>query len=69
MTTLDTLVIDLLEWIGPDGRTYEETMGTWKTSCPQLAVWEEANERGLIVRDSSFVGVSPQGAELLRVRL
>ena len=28
-------------------RTYQEKMDAWRTSYPQLAVWEEANERGL----------------------
>ena len=44
---LDPLVIDLLGWIGP-GRPYLEVMDAWKTSCPRLPVWEEANARGLV---------------------
>lgn len=45
--TLDPLVLDLLEWIGP-GRPYGEVMDAWRTSCPRLPVWEEANMRGLV---------------------
>jgi hypothetical protein len=48
---LDTLILDLLEWIGPDARTYDETMEAWRTSCPRLPVWEEANARGFIKYD------------------
>jgi hypothetical protein len=61
-------VLDLLEWIGPSGSTYEETLSSWEASCPQLAVWEEANARDLVVRDAALVGVSPRGAELLHLR-
>jgi len=67
---LDALVIDLLEWIGPRGRPYAEVMEAWRTSCPRLPVWEEANARGYIVHDPGtgmgpLVSVSPRGLALL----
>lgn len=64
--TLDTLVLDLLEWIGPQRRTYAEVLDAWRTSCPRLAVWEEADARGFIARSGPFVSVSAVGAEHLR---
>lgn len=46
-------------------RTYEEVMSAWRTSCPRLPVWEEANERGFVksyFRDGiEFVVVTPEG--------
>ena len=45
---VDALVIDLLEWIGPRPRPYAEVIEAWRTSCPRLPVWEEANARGFI---------------------
>ena len=42
---VDALILDLLEWIGPDSRPYPEVIGAWRTSCPRLPVWEEANSR------------------------
>jgi D-3-phosphoglycerate dehydrogenase len=45
--TVDPLVSDLLEWIGA-GRPYAEVMDAWRTSCPRLPVWEEANARGYL---------------------
>ena len=68
---LDALVIDLLEWIGPGGRPYAEVIDAWRTSCPRLPVWEEANARGYIVHDRGtgmkpLVSVSPSGLALLR---
>jgi hypothetical protein len=41
-------ILDLLEWIGPNARPYAEVMEAWRTSCPRLPVWEEANARGFI---------------------
>ena len=48
--TVDALVLDLLEWIGPGARPYAEVLDAWRTSCPRLPVWEEANARGYLVR-------------------
>ena len=69
----DSLVLDLLEWIGPGPRPYLEVLEAWRTSCPRLPVWEEANDRGLIVRHhepgrGQFVSVSAAGWDLLRER-
>ena len=32
------LELDLLEWIGPDGRSYQEAMDAWRTSGPRLSM-------------------------------
>ena len=45
---VQALIVDLLEWIGPGGRPYAEVMEAWRTSCPRLPVWEEANAQGLV---------------------
>jgi hypothetical protein len=69
--TVDTLILDLLEWIGPDPRPYAEVLEAWRTSCPRLPVWEDAIDRGFIARHSAaghgaLVSVSPAGGEHLR---
>jgi hypothetical protein len=67
---VEALILDLLEWIGPGARPYAEVMEAWRTSCPRLPVWEEANGRGFIehVREEgrpALVRVSAAGrAEL-----
>ncbi len=48
---VDALVLDLLEWIGADARPYAEVIDAWRTSCPRLPVWEEANSRGYLVHE------------------
>jgi D-3-phosphoglycerate dehydrogenase len=68
---LDALVLDLLEWLGPGPRPYAEVMDAWRTSCPRLPVWEDANDRGFIDRSptpgrGASVAVSATGAEYLR---
>jgi hypothetical protein len=68
---VDTLVLDLLEWLGPGQRPYAEVLECWRTSCPRLAVWEEANEHGYIDRlhvagAGQFVAVSARGRSHLR---
>jgi hypothetical protein len=69
-STVEVLVLDLLEWLARQDRSYEETMEPWRTSCPRLPVWEEANDDGLVcVVDNngrSLVRVTPAGFELLR---
>jgi D-3-phosphoglycerate dehydrogenase / 2-oxoglutarate reductase len=50
MDPVEALITDLLEWIGPQGRRYGDVMEAWRTSCPRLPVWEEANARGYIAK-------------------
>jgi hypothetical protein len=69
--TLDALILDLLEWLGSGPRPYSEVLDAWRTSCPRLPVWEDANDRGFITRHhgpgpGQFVSVSPAGAQFLQ---
>ena len=48
--SVDSLLRDFLCWLGPAGRPYAEVMDAWRTSCPRLPVWEEANDRGFVTR-------------------
>jgi hypothetical protein len=69
--TVGALILDLLEWVGPTPRPYDEVMEVWRTSCPRLPVWEDANDRGFIVRHhepgrGALISVSPAGADHLR---
>ena len=71
--TIEPLVADLIEWIGP-GRRYTEVMDSWKTSCPRLPIWEEANARGLLARHrdvdgTEWVQLTLAGNDLLQAQL
>jgi hypothetical protein len=48
---IEALILDLLEWLANGERTYEQVMEAWRTSCPRLTVWEDANDRGLIATE------------------
>jgi D-3-phosphoglycerate dehydrogenase len=68
---VEALVLDLMEWLGPTPRPYAEVMDAWRTSCPRLPVWEEANHRGFVERrrvagSGELVTVSPKGRAYLR---
>ncbi len=70
---VEALILDLLEWIGPQSRPYSEVIEVWRTSRPRLPVWEEANARGLLAHQHQFgtekrIAVSESGALLLRSR-
>jgi hypothetical protein len=70
-SVIEPLILDLLEWISPDSRPYAEVMDAWRTSCPRLPVWEDANERGYIEQQhqpglGTLISVSALGAEHLR---
>src|SRR5580704_7871177 len=69
---VEALIVDLLAWLSARERSYEETMAAWRTSCPRLPVWEDANDLGLVRLENagggSVVRVTPAGSELLRAR-
>jgi hypothetical protein len=69
--SVDVLILDLLEWMGPGPRPYAEVLDAWRTSCPRLTVWEDANDQGFITRHRApegraLVSVSASGAAHLR---
>jgi hypothetical protein len=71
-TVVEALILDLLGWLTERERSYEEAIEAWRTSCPKLPVWEDANDLGLIVRveqrGRSIMRVTPSGLALLDQR-
>ena len=69
---VDALILDLLDWLADGERSYEEVMAAWRTSCPRLPVWEDANDRGLVATAHSnerlIVRITPAGRALLEER-
>ena len=67
----DALVLDLVEWVPARPRPYGEVMEAWRTTCPRLTIWEDAMDRGLVVREQAqgagtIVRVTSLGRDLLR---
>ena len=70
---IEALVADLVEWVAREPRPYAEVMEAWRTSCPRLAVWEEAVDRGLLVSERAreggvLVTATPAGHRFLEGR-
>ena len=42
------IMVQFLAWVAEGPRSYAETMEAWRTSCPRLSVWEDANLDGLV---------------------
>jgi len=58
-SSLDPLILDLIEWCAREPRTQAEVLDAWRTSCPRLTVWEDATERGFLMRTAKS-GEPPQ---------
>ena len=54
----ESLVLDLLEWVAREPRSYLDVMDAWRTSCPRLPVWEDASDRGLVRRERTEGGIA-----------
>ena len=66
-----SLILDLVEWVAREPRTYREAMDAWRTSCPRLTIWEDANDHGLLTKADGASGelmvhVTEAGLRLLQ---
>jgi hypothetical protein len=62
------LVRDLCESLLRAPRPYAEVMEAWRTSCPRLPIWEEANAAGLVECTAErVVRLTPAGRRFLGV--
>jgi hypothetical protein len=65
VATATTPTVHLLAWVAEQSRSYAETIEAWKTSCPRLAVWEDALADHLVRIDRGRVLLTTAGKELL----
>jgi hypothetical protein len=63
--TVTVPTVQLLVWIAEQSRGYAETIDFWKTSCPRLAVWEDALADDLVRIERGRVLLTAAGRELL----
>jgi len=70
--TVDALLCDMLAWLAGGARPYDEVMDAWRTSCPRLPVWEDANDRGFVeharLNGCAMVQVTAEGRAFLARR-
>ena len=59
------LVLDLLAWLKPAPKPYQDVMDAWRTSCPRLTVWEDSVDAGFIEKrvsqDGLMVAITDKG--------
>lgn len=70
MSSIEALILDLVEWVAREPRSYADVMDAWRTSCPRLTVWEDSVDRGLVEREATsahgvIVRVTPRGRDFL----
>ena len=69
---VDALILDLLEWLAGGERTYQETIDIWRTLCPRLPVWEDAQDRGFVAQENfngrEIIRITPPGFTFLQQR-
>lgn len=69
---VEALILDLLERVATGGRCDADVLAAWRTSCPRLPVWEDANDRGLVAREDvngrTLVRIPSAGRTLLDQR-
>jgi hypothetical protein len=68
---LDPLILDLLEWLAREPRSYADVIDAWRTSCPRLTVWEDAIDRGFASREHAkgrevMIALTAAGRAFLR---
>ena len=69
--TITPLILDFLDWLCLERRSYAEVMEAWRTSCPRLPIWEDAVDQGLVARrredggSIAYVAVTPLGRQAL----
>lgn len=51
------LVLDLLAWLKPAPKPYQDVMDAWRTSCPRLTVWEDSVDAGFVEKRITRGGV------------
>ena len=63
---------NMLRWIDAEPRGYGQTMEAWRSSCPRLSVWEDAQLEGLVeiaasagTMASAQVRLTPRGRAVL----
>ena len=69
----ETLVLDLVEWIAKEPRSYADVMEAWRTSCPRFPIWEDVVDLRFVTRvnadgNGEMIHVTAAGQDFLRSR-
>ena len=60
---IDPLMVQFLDWLAARPRSYAEVMEAWRTSCPRMTIWEDAQLEGFVRFETpDRVALTPAGA-------
>ena len=60
------ITLQFLAWVADRPRTYAEAMEAWRSTCPQLSVWEDAVIAGLVqIESGRAVTLTQRGRAVL----
>lgn len=65
LPTVTAPTLQLLTWLAERPRSHAETIEAWKTSCPRLAVWEDALADDLVRIDRGTVLLTAAGEDIV----
>jgi len=68
MNAPESLILDLLTFLGATPKPYRQVMDAWRTNCPRLPVWEDAVDLGLVRHQDGFVVITEAGKRRLEAR-
>jgi len=61
----DALTVQFLAWVDERPRTRAEVMDAWRSTCPRLSIWEDANIEGLVRFEDGKVTLTARGRAFL----
>ena len=65
------LMLEFLNWVARQPRTYAQSMEAWRSTCPRTSVWEDALAAGFIENqnhgraDNTQVMLTERGREIV----
>ena len=71
MSEPESLMLQFLTWVADRGRSYEDAMAAWQSTCPRHTIWEDAIIGCLVKIESangsrqSRVTLTPRGRAIL----
>ncbi len=62
----ESLVLDLVEWVATNPRSYTDVMSAWRTTCPRMSIWEDSLDERLVSVHNDTVYVTTRGSDFLK---
>jgi hypothetical protein len=60
---MSDLTVQFLDWVAARPRVRAEVIDAWSSTCPRLAIWEDALADGLVRYEQGIVTLTDAGRE------